>query len=216
MSSKNNIVYKYSIINGKIHKSLENPISVLFYNVSDDISNTLHNYGISPNIIITLRIIVILFAFLYCFENKMYKTASSLYILAFFGDCLNGHMARKNNKNTDIRDYYDNFTDILTITISIYFIAKSLNEHYKWILFIILLLLILSIFHVSCEERYIMTSGLKNKQIMPVKLLCSFNTVDNKELEDTMEFSRMFGTGTYHLFIAILLWNFNSLHKYDI
>ena len=62
----------------------------------------------------------------------MYKTSSGLYMLAFFGDCLDGHIARQNNTNTKLREYYDCSADILTFILSIYFIAKSLNEQLKF------------------------------------------------------------------------------------
>jgi phosphatidylglycerophosphate synthase len=206
-----NLIYKDSIINGKIHDSLEDPISASLYDISDNISKPLYSYGINANIITIFRISLIIFAFLYCFENKMYKTASGLYLLAFFGDCLDGHLSRQMNSNNNVHDYYDCFADIITLSLSIYFIAKSLSEYYRWILSIILLLLVLSLFHTSCEERYMVMTGLKNKYTLPIKCLCSNNVVDNEDLEDTMEISRLFGFGTYHVFIAILLWNFSGL-----
>ena len=141
----------------------------------------------------------------------MYKTASGLYLVAFFGDCLDGHLARKTNSNTYTHDCYDCFADIITLAISIYFIAKTINPVYRWVISIIILLLVLSLFHTSCEERYMIMSGLKNKYTLPIKCLCSNKIVNNDDLEDTMEVSRLFGFGTYHIFIAVLLWNFNSL-----
>jgi hypothetical protein len=211
MANKDNFIYKESIINGKIHDSLEDPISETMYDIADNISKPLINCGINDNMIITIRIALIIFAFLYCFENKMYKTASSLYLLSFFGDCLDGHLSRQTTGNNNVHDYYDCFADIITLSLSIYFIAKTLSEHYRWILSVIILLLVLSLFHTSCEERYMVMTGLKNKYTLPIKCLCSNNIVENEDLEDTMEISRLVGFGSYHVFIAILLWNFNSL-----
>ena len=212
MSDKNDrFIYKKSIVNGKIHDSLEDPISEMLYELSDNISKPLYNCGINANMITTFRIALIVFAFLYCFENKMYKTASGLYLVAFFGDCLDGHLARQSDGNTDTHTYYDCFADVVTLAVSIYFIAKSINPIYRWVISIIILLLVLSLFHTSCEERYMVMSGLKNRYTLPIKCLCSNKIVDNEDLEDTMEVSRLFGFGTYHIFIAILLWNFNSL-----
>lgn len=211
MSNTDNFIYKNYIVNGKIHDSLENPISGIFYDLSHNLSNTFTKCGINADIIITFRIALIIFAFLYCFENKMYKTTAILYTLAIFSDCLDGHISRYNHGDTSTHDYYDCFADILTLSISVYFIAKSINEIYRWILSIIIMLFILSLFHSSCEQRYMVMTGLKNKYTLPIKCLCSNNVVDNEDLEDTMEISRLFGFGTYHVFIAILLWNFSYL-----
>lgn len=209
----NKLIYKDSILSGKIHESLEDPVSQLFYDISDAISPALHRIGITPNQITTLRIMLFISAFLYCFENKMYGMSASMYLAAFFGDCLDGHLARKYNMQTEFGDYYDHFADILTVGISIYYISTSLGEEYKWIIFVVLLLLVMSIIQISCEERYMIMMGVKpySTTLDPIQCMCSPKIIGDDELEQSMEFSRLFGIGVYHVLISILIWNFGYL-----
>ena len=96
----NDQMYQHAVLNGKIHESLEDPISQLFYSISSHLAPYLDNIGITPNIITLSRLVTIFFAFSYFFKNGYYRTAGALYILAFLGDCLDGHIARRYNKQT--------------------------------------------------------------------------------------------------------------------
>lgn len=209
----NKLIYNDSILSGKVHESLEDPISQFFYDVSDNISPFLCRAGITPNQITTLRFMLSTSVFLYCFDKKMYKTASVLYMISYFGDCLDGHMARKYNMETIFGDYYDHVVDISVGIISLYCIGTTLNKKYKWVMFIILLLLVMSIFQMSCEERYLEIIGAKihSTSLQPIRCLCSPAIVANDELDETMELSRLFGVGTYQLFVMIIIWNMRYL-----
>lgn len=210
----NNIIYNESILSGKIHHSLEDPISQLFYDISDRISPYLYKIGITPNMITLQRFIVFTVGFIYFFEQKKYKEAAAIYMYAYFCDCLDGQLARKYSMETTFGDYFDHIVDILTIVISIYFIAKSINEEYQWILFIILLLLALSLVQLGCQERYLEMTNINSDSysISSVKCMCPHSLVSNSEIENVMEVTKFFGTGIYHLFIMILIWNFESLN----
>ncbi len=210
----NNVIYNKSILSGKIHYSLEDPISQLFYDTSDNISHYLHNFGVTPNIITLQRFLVFIIGFIYFFENRMYKHASIVYMYAYFCDCLDGQLSRKYNMETKFGDYFDHITDIVTIIISIYFVAKSINEEYQWILFIILMLLVLSLIQMGCQERYLEMTNINSDSecISSIKCMCPQSLVSNNQIEDVMEITKFFGTGIYHLFIGILIWNFDSLN----
>jgi len=54
----------------------------------------------------------------------------------------------------------------------------------------------------------------KDSYVMsPIKCLCPESLIDDDELEDTIEFSRIFGVGIYELFIAIIIWNYGYLEN---
>lgn len=208
-----NIIYNKSILSGKLHHSLEDPVSQFFYDVSDEISPYLYNIGVTPNMVTFQRFAVFSIGFIYFFENRMYKHAAMIYMYAYFCDCLDGHLSRKYNMETKFGDYFDHITDIILIVVSIYFIAKSINEEYQWLLFIILILLAMSLIQMGCQERYIeMTHINSGSECMrSVKCLCPRSLISNNDIENMMEITKFFGAGVYHLFIVILIWNFESL-----
>ncbi len=209
----NKMMYQKSIISGKVHYSLEDPLSQLFYDMSDLISPYLYNLGITPNMITFQRFALIIFVFTYMFCNKMYKSAALVYIYAYFCDCLDGHMSRKYEMETQFGDYFDHMADILTVLISLYLIAKTINKKYYWVLFIVLIVLLISLIQISCQERYLEIAGMNidSKSLKIIKCLCPQSVIPNQNIEKTMEITKFFGAGTYQLFITLLIWNFNYL-----
>lgn len=209
--NKVQFLYSASIISGKVHESLEDPISQLFYDISDSISPFLYRHGVTPNQITTLRLLVVLIVFFYLFEKKMYKSAAGLYLFTYFADCLDGHMARKYKMETLFGDFLDHFTDIFRTLLMLYFLSLYMNSEHNWVMFVIVLMLFISLIQMGCEERYINNIGFaKDSYVMqPIKCLCPEFLVDNEELEQTMEFSRLCGLGIGELFITIIIWNFS-------
>lgn len=211
----NKNIYNHSLLSGKIHYSLEDPISQFFYDVSDQISPYLYNIHITPNIITTLRLLIGLIAFFYFFEHKMYKTAAVLFMISYFGDCLDGHMSRKYNLESDFGDYYDHLSDMLVFIVSIYYVYTYINPKYNWIIVLIFILLFISMIHIGCEERYItqIETNKESKSLKMISCLCSDKFVDDSNLEQSMEITRFFGFGIYNLILAIIIWNFEYISK---
>ncbi len=202
------------IMTGKIHYSLEDPLSHLFYYISDSISPFLYNLNFTPNIITFIRLIIGISAFTYFFKHEMYETASILYLLAFFGDCLDGHFARKYNMETVTGDYLDQFTDATILILSLYYVIPFLlkkSHKNDWIVFLILFFLFISILQIGCQERYIeknkVTNHSKCLQAFNIKIFCPESIIDDDEIESTMEFTRLFGIGTYHLIMSLIIWH---------
>lgn len=202
----------------KIHYSLEDPISHLFYYISDLISPSLYRIGITPNMITFIRLIMGITAFTYFFKNKMYQQASILYILAYFGDCLDGHLARKYKMDTLIGDYLDNFTDGVILIISIFYITTNMthNKQNEYIISILIVIFLISLIQIGCQERYIELHKISDNpsrsyDILKVKYLCPKSYINDDEIESTIEFTRLFGIGLYHLLVSLVIWNFNKL-----
>jgi len=209
----NKMMYQKSILSGKIHYSLEDPLSQLFYDISDSISPYLFKLGITPNMITLQRFLLILFVFTYLFKKEMYRSAALVYLYAYFCDCLDGHMSRKYEMETEFGDYFDHVADIITVLISLYLIATTINTKYYWVLFIVLVVLLISLIQISCQERYLEISGLNidSKSLKIIKCLCPERVIPSTKIEQTMEVTKFFGAGTYQLFITVLIWNFNLL-----
>lgn len=208
-------MYNNSILSGKVDKSIEDPVSQFFYDTSDRISKYLYNFGISPNHITGLRFILIIFAFFYFFRNRMYRVTAVLYILAYFGDCLDGHMARKYNLQTIEGDYMDHIFDILTMIISLYFMYNNLSDEKNDVMIVIGILIIASTFQISCQERYINKLNIDgaSTSLGPLQNVCNDSIIPDENLKNFMGISKLFGAGTLHLFIFFVLWNFDYLEK---
>lgn len=205
-----NFIYNESILNGKIHESLEDPVSELFYTVSNIVSDHLFKIGFVPNIITTIKLLTITCLFVYTFQNNMFKLSAIIYLFVYFLDCLDGHFARKYNMETLIGEYYDFITNVITILISLYFVFNGISDDKKWINILISVLLIVSIVQIGCEEKYIYVTDIKSpsEPLTSLQCLCPLKS---SNLENFMEISKFFGIGMYHLFISILIWNFDSL-----
>lgn len=208
-----NFMYSSSTLSGKIHDSLEDPFSQLCYDISDNISDTLYKNGFTPNQITTLRLFILIIAFSHFFKNKLYRLTSILFLVSYFGDCLDGHIARKYNMETKFGDYYDHSVDIFGVILTIYYITSNIDEDKQWIIIIIITILFMSFIQMGCQERYIRLSKLNKDSctMQPLSYLCPESVIRDDELESTMEFTRLFGFGTYKLFIAILIWNFEYI-----
>ena len=207
------IIYNESILSGKVHESLEDPISQFFYDVSDLISPYLYKVGITPNIVTFSRLLLIIVAFFYLFKVGNYKMVAVLYTLAYFGDCLDGHLARKYNLDSTAGDCFDHISDVLTIIVSLYFIISNLDKEFDWIILAIIIMMFLNLTHIACEERYLDYTGMhrQSDSLNIVQILCPRSLIEDDELENFTEFVKFFGYGTYTLFIAIVLWNFDHI-----
>jgi phosphatidylglycerophosphate synthase len=214
MNNTDKLLYNESLLSGKTHHSIEDPISQLFYDISDQISRPLHENDITPNFVTTVRLIMIVLGFTYFFPKKMYKTTAILYILAYFLDTLDGHMARKYNTDTLFGDYYDHFADFLGFFMSMYYIVRYIDGKNNWVIVMILVAFFLSLIQFGCQERYLgiirmgKSSSLNN---LGLHMFCPVSLIDNDHVDDVMEVTRYVGFGTYALLFTIVIWNFDQL-----
>lgn len=207
----NRIIYSESILSGKFHGSLEDPLSQLFYDISDVISPCLYGAGITPNFITTVRFLIMIVGFPYFFYHKMYHLAAMFYMIAYFFDCLDGHLSRKYNLDTEFGDYYDHIADATSFIITMYFIASTLHQDNKWIMILIMFLALLSLVQISCQERYLNIIGSDKDSYTLSIFDCLCPADDVEELEKTMEITKLFGIGIFQIFLTVLIWNFKHL-----
>lgn len=211
----NMMIYNKSILSGKIHGSLEDPLSQIFYDISDVISPAMRSVNITPNFVTTVRFLMMIIAFPYFFCNKMYNMAAIVYMVSYFFDCLDGHMSRKYNLDTEFGDYYDHIADAVSFILAIYLIAISLRDDNKWIIILIIFIAMMSIVQISCQERYLKLMGSqKDSQILSLfSCMCSESVINDEDIEKTMELTKLIGIGTFQIFITVLIWNFKHLEQ---
>jgi len=208
-------IFRDSIIIGKVHESIEDPLSNIFYNISDKITPMLKYIDITPNQITTIRFSLLLLAVLYCIPRKMYKVASVLYILSYFGDCLDGLYSRKYNMVTQFGDYYDHLADQISMVITIYMLYITVNSSHKWIVDLLVIMVLISMIQIGCQERYIhmmeLSTNYTSHSISKITNMCPPSIISNDDIEYFMEYTRLFGAGTVQLFITIIIWNLGAI-----
>ena len=189
---------------GKVGVELEDPVSQILYNISDKVSPFLYKYKFTPNIITTIRLIILIIGFYIGVKHNHKKIIAISFILFYFMDCLDGHFARKYNMVTIFGDYYDHFVDILSIIILIsYVIMSGCNKYFIIIFF---LLLFTSMLHIGCEELLLKLDGRNTENSNSLKVLQKLVPVNNREyLIKFMKYIRYFGTGTFVLFVFLYL-----------
>jgi phosphatidylglycerophosphate synthase len=206
------MLYQESILVSKEHDSLHDPVSLLFYNISDAISPYLYNIGITPNMITITRTILIVCIFTYYFDNEKYNQAGFIYLLCYFMDCLDGQMARKYDMVTSEGDFLDHLADVIQYVVGIYYINKKINKddkNNKWIIYLLVILLIFSVIQIGCEERYLETSNINETSCINfVKCTCPESVISDTQLERFMDLSSYIGIGIYHLIVCIIIVKF--------
>ena len=184
----------------KIPTEYENPIDDILINICDNISPTFHSYGFTPNMVTTLSNISAIIVIILLLEAK-YVWAAIFVLIAYFFDCLDGHIARKYDQVTLFGDYYDHISDttkILAILFTMYWVN---SEKFYKIIPIIIVAAGLSLVHMGCQEKYY--DKLESDTLDFTKKLCP-TKFDNKEsIEQTIKYTRYFGAGTFNMLLAL-------------
>ncbi len=187
----------------KIPCEFECPFDNYVLDLADRTAPYVYLMGITPNIITTLSNIATIIVVILLFKAKWYWAAFFL-LIAYFFDCLDGHLARSYNMVTVFGDYYDHISDtlkVIAVVTSLYLINKE--KFYK-VLPIIVVLLLLSFVHLGCQELYY---GKDNSPtIYFTKSLCPIpSNFTKEELESTISRTRLFGVGTFWLFLILVI-----------
>ena len=190
----------------KIPNNLENPLDNHLIDLCEYVSPTFYNYGFTPNMITTLSNISTILVILLLL-NANYVWASFFVLVAYFFDCLDGHLARKYNLTTEFGDYYDHISDavkIIAILCTLYYIDSSKLVIVMPFLLIVTLLMMM---HIGCQEQYY--NSMESQSLHFMKNLCPIDLKNNKEhIENKMQFTKYFGagTGTIAVMLSILYY----------
>ena len=183
----------------KIPAEFENPIDNYILDIADYVTPGFYNAGFTPNMVTTISniagIIVILLLL-----NAKYYWAALFYMIAYFFDCLDGHLARTYKMTSVFGDYYDHISDVIKLTatlITLYYIDS--NKFLK-ILPIIIGSFILMAMHVGCQEKYY--NSKESDTLNFTKKLCPVDINNKIDLENKMRYTKYFGCGTGNIIIS--------------
>ena len=193
----------------KIPKQYENPIDDLLIDLSDKVQPYFYKLGFTPNMITTLSLIICLFS-IYLFKQGSYLISGILFFVAYFFDCLDGHMARTYNMHSKFGDYYDHISDILKLILLFYTMYKVNSETLiKTVPYFIFLYTTLAI-HMSCQELY-HNNKKHDKKSESLNLLKHICPASNNNVDSVIQITKFFGCGTANLFTMFVIIFYNYI-----
>lgn len=191
----------------KIPENLENPLDNYLLDLCENVSPTFYNYGFTPNMITTLSNITTILVIILLLQAH-YNWAAFFVLVAYFFDCLDGHLARKYNMTSDFGDYYDHISDAVKIIAILCTLCYIDSSKLIIIMPFLLVVTILMMMHIGCQEQYYNTTESKSLDFM--KNLCPVDINNKQEIENKMNYTKYFGagTGTLAVMISIMYYNF--------
>jgi len=185
----------------KIDSIYECPFDVYLLKFIDSHLDFYYNNGLTPNIITTIGIILGLLS-MYFILNSNYKTASFLFLIAYYFDCVDGKLARKYNLQTTFGDYYDHFGDVFKIVIILYALHKTNSNKFNEIKYLLIILALLMIIHLGYQEV------IYDQNESPTLSFSRYVANKDNNPENTIQFTKYCGCGTFVfiLFIIIFTW----------
>jgi phosphatidylglycerophosphate synthase len=191
----------------KIPVEYENPIDNIMYDLSEIVSPTFHSFGFTPNMVTTLSNISAIIVIILLLEAK-YVWSAIFLMIAFFFDCLDGHLARKYKQFSKFGDYYDHASDVIKTVLLLYVLYLKLKPKYNKnkgiIIFIIIIFIILNILtfaHFGCQEQ-ILKENKNQFESDTLKITENFIFTDCYE---QLKISKYFSCGTNILFLVIVI-----------
>lgn len=176
-------------------KPYSDPLDILFYKLSDCVSDPLHKLNITPNMITIFSIFIngIVYRLLNTGQNRQ---AVVFILFHYFLDCLDGYMARKYKQFSVLGDYLDHISDIIfTINVLYQLYKNNSFNRFKWKIMIYICFVLLMMMHLGCQEK------IANNKISP-----SLNITKKLCYKDSwVKYTRFFGPGTITLVLCILV-----------
>jgi hypothetical protein len=186
----------------KIPEKFENPLDNILIDISEYVSPSFHKYGFTPNMITTLSNIAAIIVILLLLHAK-YVWAAIFFIVAYFFDCLDGHVARKYNMTSKIGDYYDHVSDAFKSILILYTMYYINSDKFFKIIPILIITTILTFIHLGCQEKYYNKD--ESDTIFFTKNLCPTDSNNKESIENNMKITRFFGCGTYNIVFALTI-----------
>ena len=183
----------------KIPKKYENPIDNILIEIADKITPLLNNMKVTPNMVTGLSLLLGISSGVSMYYDK-YKLAAILNFLAYFFDCVDGHLARKFDMVTVFGDYFDHYADLVKFGIILYmFYIKRKKKLFK-IIIPILILILLMLIHFGCQES---VYGIDDGPFLSfTKNFCPVDSL--------IKFTRFFGTGTLSLVLSYIIFTYDK------
>jgi phosphatidylglycerophosphate synthase len=187
----------------KIPVEFECPFDNYILDLAEKTAPTVYKLGMTPNMITTLSNIATIIVVILLFKAEWYWAAFFV-LIAYFFDCLDGHLARSYNMITVFGDYYDHISDITKVIVVLTSLYIINPEKLTRVLPLLVVLMILSFVHLGCQELYYDEEDSPTlkfaKSLCPVPL-----NFTKDELESTIKNTRLFGVGTFWLSIIMII-----------
>lgn len=195
----------------KLTSEQENPIDRAFIAMSDVVAPYAKYIGATPNLVTTLSVIMGALASYTIWKGGNKTNFVFWSLLAYFFDCLDGHMARKYDMCSKFGDYYDHLSDWLYYGLLFYaaFVVRGFKQRYKQYAVVIYTILVLTgvgmIWHFGCQEMVFMSHGKGGKECFKAPTLEIFQCLCPKAKTQIM-LSRMFGAGTFTFIVIVVIY----------
>lgn len=181
----------------KIPKEYENPIDDLLINFADKIAPFHRDLNLTPNHLTTISLLLACTSAGLIYYDY-YKIGAIVFLVSYFYDILDGHVARKYNMATQLGCWYDHFSDISKIIlIGFVIFLKSEVKFYMFIMITILFGVLFSI-HLGYQEKYY------NSEESPS--LSYLRELAPGDPEKAFRYTKHFGVGTYIIIIYLLIF----------
>lgn len=199
----------------KIPPDLENPIDNILIEMGEYLSEYFKKLNLTANDLTTVSTFTGLYS-IYLFIKKKYVMSAIFFIISHSFDCFDGFYARKYNMVSNFGDCYDHLSDYIIDGLMIYLIIKKYlklpnNNLKKYIPILLIPLIGLMLVHFGCQEMYFDSTTSGNIILDCYKPMCPIDRNKSNDLRNFIKFSRFFGTGTYTLFICILILSSYSI-----
>lgn len=180
----------------KVPPEYESPVDAFLLKLSHSILPSLKSTGHTPNLVTTYSLITGLLSVHYLNTGQLYHFAG-LYLLSYFFDCVDGHLARTYKMFSDFGDLYDHVSDFLVAGLLSYVVFKNYLNKITWKLVAVFgLATYLCMVHTGCRQALKNTE--QSETIDVLNPLCPNPTRD-------IMYYRWFGNGSYVVFCILLI-----------
>jgi hypothetical protein len=190
----------------KISRHFENPIDNILIDIAELLSPISYFLGLTPNILTTISIIFSGVS-VYYLKERNFPSASYMYMIAYYFDCMDGFFARKYKMYSKFGDLYDHVADIFKFSSVTYMLYTINYEKFMFYAPCILISSILFNIHLGYQELYYdkdesYVLGLI-KKICPIK-----DKNDKKSIANILKYSRFVGCGTFNLIFCFIIYTY--------
>lgn len=182
----------------KIPSEYENPIDDIIIEIGDNLSSHFKSIEFTANDLTSISFIMGLISVYNIYHNN-YTVAAISYFISYMFDCFDGHYARKYNITSEFGDKYDHYKDMVINILVLTLLYAKIQKHKTSLMIIVVVLFALMMMHIGCQEKYYDSTSVNDNFLSHTKQFCP-----NKKM---ISYTRFFGTGTYNLMIAVLIWN---------
>jgi phosphatidylglycerophosphate synthase len=185
----------------KLPSEIDNYIDGILYKFIDSHIQIYKKLGFTPNTLTTFALITG-YITAYLITQKKFYLAGFTFFLSYYFDCADGKFARKYNMVTIFGDYYDHFSDVTKVCLILFALYKTNAIKFKKIIIIIILLFILAMYHMGCQQC------LYKSEVTESPTLDIFKSTEESCIKN-VNYTKYFGFGTFNfvLLLIIVFWN---------